>query len=184
MTTETHARKDTPIGSIMTEDPLTVSHALKLSDAQDRMYANNVRHLVVTGEDGSLVGILSTRDAGLAASVGQPDALTVGEAMVRNPYACARDTPLLAVAEEMEAHRYGAVVVTDGAKPVGIFTTTDAMHALRESLVGEPLKPLVEAQHVLAEGERDKVEHHVRASDRLKSRGGAPSASTGRLGRF
>jgi acetoin utilization protein AcuB len=141
------------VSDFMTPCPVTVEIGLLLVDALDRMYADNIRHLPVVDGNGKLVGLLSTRDIAAVAAMRSidPKKATVETAMATVPFTCSDDTPLLPVVERMEARRLGSVVVTNEDKPVGIFTTTDALRALRGQLVGEPVLPLLPPE--IAEGE-------------------------------
>ena len=126
------------VSDYMTQCPITVQTGLRLSDALDRMYSDNIRHLPVVDDNGKLVGVLSARDiAQVAASRSlDPNRATVEAAMANVPFTCADHSPLLAVVERMEAQRLGSAVVTRNDKPVGIFTTTEAAPALRSQLPG------------------------------------------------
>jgi CBS domain-containing protein len=53
--------KDTPLGEICTDDPVTVDAAMSLKKAADVMRDHSVRRLPVV-QDGSLVGIVSLGD--------------------------------------------------------------------------------------------------------------------------
>jgi acetoin utilization protein AcuB len=147
------------VSDYMTECPVTVQTGLRLSDALDRMYSDNIRHLPVVNDSGKLVGMLSTRDIAAVAAMRSvdPDRVTVESAMATVPFTCADHSPLLAVVERMEASRFGSAVVTRDEKPVGIFTTTDALRALRSQLLGEPVEPLRPAE--VAEGEGSHKPH-------------------------
>ncbi len=159
--------QDLTISEFMTKNPLTIAPSLSLEDARERMYVNNIRHLVVV--DGpSVVGVLSTRDLYLIASLAQIDSkdVKIGVAMAPSPYMCSPTTPLLEVARKMEAHRYGCAVVVEHGKPVGIFTTTDALRALRAQILGVAVPPQVHPSHVqVVPEEREKVKHTVRLGD-------------------
>lgn len=52
----------TPITSVMTQDPETVSPDQKAVDALNRMHERGFRHLPVAAADGRIVGIVSIRD--------------------------------------------------------------------------------------------------------------------------
>ena len=146
----------------MTTLPVTVEVGMSLGDALDRMYSDNIRHLPVVNESGKLVGMLSTRDIAAAAAVGNvdPSQTKVEDAMASVPFACADHSPLVAVVERMERDRLGSAVVTKDEKPIGIFTTTDALRALRGMLLGKRVEPLVHPEIRPGEGEADKP--HIR----------------------
>jgi acetoin utilization protein AcuB len=158
------AEHETPrVSDFMTACPVTVETGMFLSDALDRMYADNIRHLPVVDGSGKLVGMLSTRDIAAVAAMRSldPDRATVETAMASAPVTCADYSPLLAVVERMEADRIGSVVVTRAEKPVGIFTTTDALRALRSQLLGRPVGPLLPPE--IREGEGSHKPHvHAR----------------------
>jgi CBS domain-containing protein len=54
--------ESTPITSVMTRDPETVSPDQQAIDALNRMHERGFRHLPVAGPDGRVVGIVSIRD--------------------------------------------------------------------------------------------------------------------------
>jgi acetoin utilization protein AcuB len=136
------------VGDFMTTEPATADEGLRLPDAQQRMFINNIRHLVVHRE-GRMTGILSTRDAALALSLhkGAADKLTVRDAMSPELYTCTPETPISEVAMQMETHRYGCAVVVDDDVLIGVFTTTDALRALRQVASGQPAEPVVMPTH-------------------------------------
>lgn len=121
------------VRDFMTPAPQVIAADLTLSEARDRMFQLNARHLPVVQND-ALVGILSQRDIALVESVGgDRDVLTVEQAMSPQPFSCGPDAHLHAVAAEMAEHKYGAAVVVEAEHPskvVGLFTTTDALRAL------------------------------------------------------
>jgi acetoin utilization protein AcuB len=99
-----------------------------MADAAARMHEHRIRHLPVL-HGGALVGILSDRDLAMVESLPgvDPHTVSVREAMTAEPYAVPTGTPLAAVLREMAAHKYGTAVVMDGDRPIGIFTTIDAL---------------------------------------------------------
>ncbi len=146
------------VSDYMTPLPVTVEVGMHLADALDRMYSDNVRHLPVVDEAGKLVGMLSTRDvAAVAALRGvDPREARVEDAMARVPFTCADHSPLVAVVERMERDRLGSAVVVQDDKPIGIFTTTDALRVLRGQLLGKEVEPLVHPEVRKGEGDPDK----------------------------
>src|SRR5687767_12131716 len=83
------------VAQFMTHDPASADEGLRLSDAQERMYMDNIRHLVVRRGD-HLTGVLSSRDVTLALALPgvDPKTITVRDAMSTHPYVCAPDTPI------------------------------------------------------------------------------------------
>lgn len=171
------------IAEFMTADPMTVDVGLSVRDAQERMMLNNLRHLVVVHGE-RIVGVVSSRDLGLALTIPGPNnaELTVADAMTKNPYCCVAETPLAEAARAMEAHRYGCALVLRDNVVVGVFTTVDALRALRAVITGKPVEPANPPTHIGGtDGERAHVEHHVRASASLGA-GVRPSPNQGRIG--
>jgi acetoin utilization protein AcuB len=119
----------------MTKNPLTVEASTSIADAQKMMRDKNIRHLPVT-DDGKLVGVVSDRDLNWTQTLREvdPSSVTVDASMTPDPYTVAPDAALVHVAEQMWKNKYGSVVVLDGDKIVGMFTTVDGMRALFEHL--------------------------------------------------
>ena len=165
------------VRNYMTAAPMTVDGGLTIADAQDRMLANNIRHLIVVS-DGIVRGIVSSRDLAFALSIpGTSGKLTVADAMTRNPYCCTTETPVAEVARAMEAYRYGCAVVLEQGTVVGVFTTTDALRVLREVVLGHQVKPQNPPTHAPYIPEvRPNVPAHERIGD-----GATPSANLGKL---
>lgn len=163
----------------MTEIPATADQGLRLSDARERMFMDHIHHLVVL-KDEHLCGVLSLGDITLALSLRGVDATsaTVADAMTSDPYACRPTTPVSEVAREMEAHGYGCVIVTDDEdEVVGIFTTTDALRALRQVVTGVHAEPLSAAQHLRPEGDTEGRTYRLRRH-RSVGAGAAPLFTT------
>ena len=126
------------IQNFMTPAPVTVNDGLTLSDALDRMYSNHIHHMPVVHPEHGVVGTISDHDISAASSLRglDPDETPVRQAMAPTSYTCDLFSPLVDVVHHMERERLSSVVVTEGDRPVGIFTTTDALRALRSKLVG------------------------------------------------
>ena len=58
--------------------------------------------------------------------------------MTMDVYVAAPSTPLADAVLVMAENKYGSVVVVDGAKIVGVFTTIDALNALTQLLAEKP----------------------------------------------
>jgi|GEM_PF-440274 len=118
----------------MTVAPHSVGLAQSLATAVRRMHEHKMRHLPVL-ESGSLRGIVSERDVALAESFGlDPNQVSVEEAMTADPYTVAPHAPLNHVARAMAAHKCVCAVVIEAGELRGVFTTTDAMRALADTL--------------------------------------------------
>lgn len=149
------------VADYMTKLPATVAPDLSLADAQERMYVNNIRHLVVERE-GLVVGVISTRDVVVAAALEgiDPAKTSVAAAMVKSPYTCSPETSLVDVALEMEANKYGCAIVVEAGEAVGLFTTTDALRALRSVVTGVNVEPATKSTvHPDKPSERPRVPH-------------------------
>lgn len=130
------------VAQYMTSTPASADEGLLLADAEQRMQLDNIRHLVVVAE-GRIVGVLSSRDIAVALSMPGVDRkhLAVRDAMSDQPYVCGPTTPISEVAHAMESHRRGCAIVVDGDEVIGVFTTTDALRALRALATGKPVTP-------------------------------------------
>ncbi len=119
------------IEHFMTPLPHCIGRDQPLSVAHERMRSFDVRHLPVL-EGGKLVGLLSQRDALFVETLRDvdPTKVPVEDAMSSDVYVVGPDAPLGDVARAMIEHKYGCVVVTQGAHVAGIFTTIDALRVL------------------------------------------------------
>jgi acetoin utilization protein AcuB len=120
----------------MTRQPWTIRKDAKMSQAHEVMRAHRVRHLPVL-DAGKLVGVVSERDLHLMETLpgGDPDEITVEDAMIEDVYVVAADDPVDTVVENMADHKYGsAVVVNQQGHVEGIFTTVDALQVLADIL--------------------------------------------------
>lgn len=119
------------IDQFMTRSPLHIDASEPLQRAHELMRAHKLRHLPVTA-NGDLVGMLSIRDLHLIETLRDIDLteVPVDDAMSRPPYVVAPDASLDDVVATMADRKLGSAIVFDRGKVIGIFTTTDALHAL------------------------------------------------------
>lgn len=124
-----------PVKKYMTPTPQTIGREAPLATAKEIMTGLAIRHLPVIQGD-KVVGVLSDRDIQVLEFLAQDhaDALRVDDAMTRDVYVVAPETPLQDVAAAMTAGKFGSAVVVEGGKVRGIFTTIDALRALAELL--------------------------------------------------
>lgn len=107
-----------------------------MSQAHQLMREHRIRHLPVL-EAGKLVGLVSERDLHLIETLpgGNPDEVTVEEAMVADVYTVSADDPVDTVVEMMSTRKYGSAVVMDRRGRVdGIFTAVDGLQVLADVL--------------------------------------------------
>jgi acetoin utilization protein AcuB len=122
------------IQKFMTAMPHTVGKDIPLKSALNLMREYQIRHLPVQ-DGGRLVGILTDRDLKLAASFQGSNAMTVEDVMTPDPFTVRPDAPVNHVALEMAEHKYGCAIVEQrNGKVVGIFTATDGLRVLAETL--------------------------------------------------
>ena len=119
----------------MTPSPLTIGPTRSLAVARRTMLEHRIRHLPVL-DGGRIVGVLSERDLLLIETLPDvnPTNVRVEEAMVQEVFTVEPDAPIGEVIERMITGKVGSAVVCDGDRVVGVFTTIDALGALRELL--------------------------------------------------
>jgi CBS domain-containing protein len=126
------------VRDLMTPSPHTIGEEQVVSEASRRMHEFGVRHLPVLS--GSvLVGLLSDRDVRLVEAVGTQAGrqFKVADVMMPEPYVVDGTTDLAVVARAMAERKIGSAIVTEHGKIAGIFTATDALHALANRLENE-----------------------------------------------
>ncbi|MCR9161365.1 MAG: CBS domain-containing protein [Nannocystaceae bacterium] len=165
--------KSWTISDFMTPVVCCADVELTLADARDRMTANKIRHLLIT-RGPMVVGVLSQRDIDVAdASAGKREALTIADAMHTDVFTCNDGAPLGDVVAAMESRKIGCTIVRDGSRAVGIFTTTDALRAVRALLAGEQVEPLSPPTHIVPHDEIGPIARHdVRVSESVRSASG------------
>lgn len=121
------------IGELMTPCPVAIRPEQSLAFAHELMRSHGVRHLPVV-EEGRVVGVVSQGDLRLLESIGEVevDKVPVEEAMVQRPYMVWADTPVSEVLGHMLEQRLGSALVMDRKGLAGIFTSVDAMVALKQ----------------------------------------------------
>jgi acetoin utilization protein AcuB len=122
----------------MTPMPCTIGSTRSLAAARRAMLDHGIRHLPVL-EGGRLVGVLSERDLFLVESLPgvNPTEVRVSEAMVANPYTVSPEAAVAEVVDEMIARKLGSALAVEVDGICGVFTTIDALRALRDQLTVE-----------------------------------------------
>lgn len=130
------------IKDFMTRNPVTIADHQSLAAAHRVMREHGIRHLPVMS-GGKRVGIVSLRDLYFIETLPgvDPEAVLVSEAMSSEVYTVSPTTPLTEVVQEMADNKYGSVIVVDGARAVGVFTTVDALRALLSSTPAVRARP-------------------------------------------
>ena len=129
------------VGDVMTRTLVTTPPETSVLDAQVRLAREGIRHLLVTGEGGELLGIVTDRDIRLnlpspATSLsvwemkGLLDRLTVGEIMTKAVITVGPRRELSEAAVLMLEHKIGALPVLEDGRLAGIVTETDLLRAL------------------------------------------------------
>ena len=113
--------------NVMTRHPHSIRLDESVATARKLMATLNVRHLPVL-KAGELVGVISDRDLRLVKS--EASGVSVEDLCVDDPIVVDSSTSVFVVASVMAERRIGSVLVTEGGKLAGIFTTTDACRVL------------------------------------------------------
>jgi acetoin utilization protein AcuB len=125
------------VRDLMTTDPVTVTPDTSLADGLQRMAASRVRHLLVLGSDGDVIGIVSDRDLALFYD---PQGITpdtwqqvnVSRLMTSRPVTIGSAAPLADAARTLLESGFSALPVVDNGQLVGILTERDFVkHALK-----------------------------------------------------
>jgi acetoin utilization protein AcuB len=122
------------IQKFMTAMPLTIGKDIQIKTALSMMREHRIRHLPVQ-DGGKLIGVLTDRDVKLASAFIDSVGLTVEDVMTPDPFAVVPEASLDEVVFEMAERKYGcAIIQQKNGKVVGIFTATDGMRVLGETL--------------------------------------------------
>ena len=123
------------VGAHMTRSPRCIALTASLQEAADVMRDLGIRHIPVL-EQGRPVGMLAERDVSLAAAVSgrSLDSVQVVEAMSRIPYCIPPGTRASVAARHMATRKLDAALIMAGNRIVGMFTITDALTLLADTL--------------------------------------------------
>lgn len=124
-----------PVEEFTTPNPITATTHSKVEELARVMKDHGIRHLPILDGD-KLVGIVSERDLKVIAGLKALEKVHVTAADIMSPSPVTVDaaTPLDEVAFEMAEKKIGSVLVSDGDEFLGIFTLTDALNALIETV--------------------------------------------------
>ena len=111
----------------MSRDIVSVSPDASLAKARTLMKVGRVHHLIVE-DDRRIVGVLSERDLG-APKLPAKDGV-VADVMTKNVVSASRGMTIRQAANLLRGRSIGCLPVVDGAKIVGIVTTTDLLELM------------------------------------------------------
>ncbi len=120
----------TPIEEVMTSPVRAVPEETRIVDAFARMYKGKYRHLLVRGRRGRIVGIVSMRRIlKVAVELGQGKKGTQTLANIATAAATMVEssTMIQETINLMAKNNLSAVIVTETAKPAGIFSERDVL---------------------------------------------------------
>jgi CBS domain-containing protein len=144
---------------VMTPEVLAVDEAISLQELASFLIDNEVSGVVVRGEDGTPIGVVSSTDIAAAAAQGDgaprrrkgfydegwshdfddaelaevelaDDELTAGDIMTPEIFSVTADTPVAEVARLLCDSRVHRLLVTENDELVGIITTSDLLGLL------------------------------------------------------
>ncbi|HRQ06462.1 MAG TPA: CBS domain-containing protein [Nitrosomonas halophila] len=128
-----------PVEMHTTPHPVTAREDSSIDEMKTLMQHHRVRHLPIVSA-GKVVGIVSDRDLKMAAALNpnEKNLIKAADLMTLEVAIFHRATPLQEVALEMAEKKIGSVLVNDDkGELLGIFTATDALHALIKIMRGE-----------------------------------------------
>lgn len=145
---------------IMSKKIITIDYKAKLEAAYEKMQERKIRHLPVTDERGTIIGILSDRDlqkamkpskSGLDLELSFDPKFEVQDFMSFPILQVHVETPVGEIVDRMLKDKVSAYLVMGEHHPVGIVTTDDMLKLLSQMLKeGKGGKTKYLLNHVLA----------------------------------
>jgi len=139
--------KSIAVGEEMTKNLVTIRDNEKMEEAYRLMFANKIRHLPVIDARGEVAGIISDRDVQRAMASNISDSFgfkmesikfnegaKVVDYMTWPVKTFSRSADILEVIQEMLDKKLSAFLITDEKGVVGIVTTDDFLHLLKNLL--------------------------------------------------
>lgn len=189
--------KKTSIKKVMTGPIRAVREDTHIVEALGKMYRSKFRHLLVRGEKGKIVGMVSMRRIlNLAVELGRglPETRTIGSIMSSELITVDSSQSVHETMEVMIKKDTGCVIVLDHGEPKGIFTerdvlrrvavkamdtkrtpiqevmTTDVVTMSDSALIGEVLAEMYKRgfRHIPVRGDKEKLLGIVAMRDVLK----------------
>jgi len=120
------------VRDVMTKQVTTVAPETLVAEAIQLFGECNIRHLLVTDQEGRLAGVFSDRDALRQMARGcDPFATRVAALMRQEPVTVGVDTTVQDAIELISFHRINCLPVIDAERRVqGVLTTTDLLASL------------------------------------------------------
>ena len=134
------SREDVLVSQIMTRQPSCVQPEVSVLEMIKIFHEKKFRHLLVTGPDGELIGVISDRDVVHCLGHGRkPDREALGrikarEIMSTDIMAVGPDTSLSHVISTLLEYGISCLPVKEDGRLVGIITNTDLYVLLRQLL--------------------------------------------------
>ncbi|MCC7538788.1 MAG: CBS domain-containing protein, partial [Deltaproteobacteria bacterium] len=127
-----------PVAAVMSSRPLVVARPRdSVSEVEQRMRRERVRHVPVADRDETVVGILSDRDVLAAMRSTTPHwAMKVASVMTPAPVTTTAGADAVAAATSMLRRAVGALPVTEHERLVGMLTKTDFLAYLVTRVTG------------------------------------------------
>ena len=122
------------VAEIMTAGVQTLRPERPIADAVAVFNEFGFRHMPVVDEAGSLVGVISDRDALRALVKDAGSGADVQSAMTRGGITVTPATSITDAIELVVFHRINCLPVTDGGELRGLVTTTDLLQAMHQIL--------------------------------------------------
>lgn len=114
-----HHLADLKVGQVMTNNLTVVGKSTSTADLERLLHSERRHHILVTGDNDQLAGIISDRD------LSRRDGDCASEVMTCKITMAAPETELIVAASTMINQGISAMPVVDNGKLVGILTTTD-----------------------------------------------------------
>jgi CBS domain-containing protein len=129
-----HSLMEDRVSKLQPRKPITVRPTISITSAIQAMLASDIGTLLVTGDDGKLLGILSERDlllkvAGLYDNYSE---LRVGDFMTPKPEAVGINDTLNFALHKMDGGGYRHLPVVSDGRPLGVVSVRDMLrHIVR-----------------------------------------------------
>ena len=141
-----HRRPDVPVAHVMSAKVVVASPDMEFRDAYHLAARHHVKHLVVAGADGALVGVVTETDFRRHLGVDYFQNLqNVGSLMDRRCPRLPPDAPLESALRAMETGAGACVVVDPAGRPLGILTERDVVRLFAEFAGRDDLPERVDA---------------------------------------